>query len=183
MIDSSHIREKIKSYLKLESRLERAATKVFNAEKNVEEVVQTYGLEPSLLKFKIDIMQGKEHYWKVKDKIEEAVKHIVFFSEIKFDDMLIEIAARKFGVNETVLTDECNKYERLNDKTLYEYEELSKNMEGDFTYKEEFFLLQQLPFLMKNNLRGCPCKVCVLECFGSLAFELAKHYNKHCYSE
>ena len=32
---------------------------------------------------------------------------------------LIEFAAKKLGVNETVLTDKCNKYERLNDKTFY----------------------------------------------------------------
>ena len=32
-------------------------------------------------------MEGKERYWKVKDKIEEAVKHVVFFSELKIDDI------------------------------------------------------------------------------------------------
>lgn len=152
------IREKIEHHLELSNRLEKAAEKIVNKNKNEETVAQKYGFnsrkDREILDEKIEIKNKKNQYLILKNKIHK----IFYLMETKNPSSLKEIRSIPFNT----LHDENIKYKES--KITYKYDDYVSNYKS-LTYNDEILLLEKLYMWKKRfqKISSCTCQACALE--------------------
>lgn len=153
------------------------------SKKVILEIVRKYGMnaeEYRILQIVIDILLDKQKYFKERDNFNKAIKDVI-------SGETIQNAAQKFDINQHSLTQEFNKYMQLGKK--YEYDRNTTPFEliynRNFTFVEEFLILDKLCLWEKNSQSTCSCQICALEyLFISNEFALTVEkeipsWNKH----
>jgi len=172
----SDVRKKIREYLNLSNRLEKAAENVLNKKINVATVAEKYGFnkkERKILKQKIYILEDRKKYLALKDNIDKAIIKILNDRKKYNVKESLLMAARKYNITYEILEREFDKFCRL--KITYKFDQPVKH--GVFTFIEEFSLLEKL-HLWKTTTQDCICQICALECVLKLAYIFANISKK-----
>lgn len=143
-------------------RYEKIIREILSKNNTLKIIIQKYGInaeEYRIIQIVINILTDKQKYFKERDNFVEAIKDIM-------SGETIQNAAQKFDINQQSLTQEFKKYTQLGKK--YEYDRNTTPFElihnRNFTFVEEFLILDKLRLWEKNSQSTCFCQICALEC-------------------